>query len=407
MVQLEKMPQEFEEARNVLQQIEEAGYEAYFVGGSVRDTLLGKPIHDVDIATSAYPAEIKQIFKRTVDTGIEHGTVMVLTGEHSYEITTFRTESGYQDFRRPDQVTFVRSLKEDLMRRDFTINAFALREDRTVIDVFDGLTDLKQHKIRAVGDPKARFHEDALRMMRGVRFASQLDFVIEPQTLAAIKMNSSLLAKISVERTLVEFQKMMLGTNPNRGLADMVATRLNEYCPGLAGKGAVLQELLAYPLSQLENETQVWALLARMLQLRSAQINRFLKQWKTSNELIRHVTATVRVLSMLDSTRVDRIILFEAGADNVANAVRVAQILGHDVRGWLDTYQTLQIKSPKELAVTGKDLIANQIVTPGPQMGRILNSLKTMVINDQLPNQPEALFTAARKLGKDDWGWKH
>ncbi|MCC3237030.1 CCA tRNA nucleotidyltransferase, partial [Pediococcus acidilactici] len=232
--------------------------------------------------------------------------------------------------------------------------------------------------------------------------ASKSDFVNEPQSLAAIKMNSSLLAKISVERTLVEFQKMMLGTNPNRGLADMVATRLHEYCPGLAGKGAVLQELLAYPLSQLENETQIWALLAWMLQLRGAQINRFLKQWKTSNELIRHVTATVRVLSMLDSTGVDRIILFEAGANNVANAVRVAQILGHDAQGWLDTYQTLQIKSSKELAVTGKDLIANQIVTPGPQMGRILNSLKAMVINDQLPNQPEALFTAARKLGKDD-----
>lgn len=206
MVQIEKMPQEFEDARAVLQKIEDAGFDAFFVGGSVRDTLLNKPIHDVDIASSAYPAEIKHIFKKTVDTGIEHGTVMVIHDGEGYEVTTFRTESGYQDFRRPDQVTFVRSLKEDLMRRDFTINAFALKEDRTVIDIFDGLSDLEHKIIRAVGDPHERFHEDALRMMRAVRFASQLDFKIEAKTLKAIEENNMLLGKISVERILVEFE---------------------------------------------------------------------------------------------------------------------------------------------------------------------------------------------------------
>lgn len=122
------------------------------MGGSVRDALLGLPIHDVDIASSAYPEEIKRIFKRTVDTGIEHGTVMVLDHGTGYEVTTFRTESAYQDFRRPDHVTFVRSLAEDLKRRDFTINALAVRHDGTIIDLFDGLTDLKNRQLRAVGD---------------------------------------------------------------------------------------------------------------------------------------------------------------------------------------------------------------------------------------------------------------
>ncbi|MBW4947593.1 CCA tRNA nucleotidyltransferase, partial [Klebsiella pneumoniae] len=139
-----------------------------------RDNLLGLPIHDVDIATSAYPAEIKQIFKRTVDTGIQHGTVMILDHGNGYEVTTFRTETGYQDFRRPDSVTFVRSLEEDLKRRDFTINALAMRADGEIIDLFDGIADLKAHKIRAVGVADERFHEDALRMMRAVRFESQL-----------------------------------------------------------------------------------------------------------------------------------------------------------------------------------------------------------------------------------------
>ena len=184
---------DFKAAIPILKKIEAAGYEAYFVGGSVRDAILGLPIHDVDIASSAYPAEIKRIFKRTADTGIEHGTVMVLDHGTGYEVTTFRTESRYQDFRRPDHVTFVRSLAEDLKRRDFTINALAVRHDGTIIDLFDGLKDLQHHQLRAVGNPHERFHEDALRMMRAVRFESQLGFGIEPATKAAIADNAKLL----------------------------------------------------------------------------------------------------------------------------------------------------------------------------------------------------------------------
>ena len=166
---LTAFPNEFQRALPILQQIEAHGYEAYFVGGSVRDTLLGKAIADVDIATSAFPAEIKEIFPKTIDTGIKHGTVTVMQQGIGYEVTTFRTESGYQDFRRPDHVTFVRSLKKDLQRRDFTINALAVRADGLVIDEFDGLTDLANQTIRAVWNADERFHEDALRMMRAVR----------------------------------------------------------------------------------------------------------------------------------------------------------------------------------------------------------------------------------------------
>jgi tRNA nucleotidyltransferase (CCA-adding enzyme) len=400
MVQIEKMPQEFEEARVVLQQIENAGYEAFFVGGSVRDTLLNKPIHDVDIATSAYPAEIKQIFKKTVDTGIEHGTVMVIHEGNGYEVTTFRTESGYQDFRRPDQVTFVRSLKEDLMRRDFTINAFALREDRTVIDIFDGLTDLKQHVIRAVGNPHERFHEDALRMMRAVRFASQLDFEIEAKTLAAIAENSELLSKISVERTLVEFEKMMLGSNPNSGLNYMLKAQLNEYCPGFDGHLAQLQTLVNYDLSQLENAEQVWAIICWALQLPYQAINSFLKQWKTSNDLIKNTVEILAVLQLRDNP-VDRMVLFQAGRTNVVNAVKLAEILGFSAQEWLSIYDELQIKDAKEMALTGKDLIQKGVVTPGPQMGKILGRLKSMVVNAEVANEASALLAVAQQIQEE------
>ena len=208
-MKLKQLPREYQKAIPVLNKLEQAGFEAYFVGGSVRDILLDQPIHDVDIATSAFPEEIKQLFPKTIDIGIEHGTVLVLAEEEQYEITTFRTESTYQDYRRPDHVEFVRSLVEDLKRRDFTINAFALKEDGQIIDLFDGLADLENQILRAVGDPQERFHEDALRMMRGIRFVSQIGFTLEQETAAAIQANHSLLGKISVERINVEFINML------------------------------------------------------------------------------------------------------------------------------------------------------------------------------------------------------
>ncbi|MGO3381321.1 MAG: CCA tRNA nucleotidyltransferase, partial [Loigolactobacillus coryniformis] len=236
-MKLTQLPDEFVQALPVLQTITQAGFEAYFVGGSVRDALLGKKIHDVDIATSAYPAEIKQIFRRTIDTGIQHGTVTVMQQETAYEVTTFRTESGYQDFRRPDHVTFVRSLREDLKRRDFTINALALQHDGTIIDLFAGLTDLENKVIRAVGDPNERFHEDALRMMRAVRFESQLGFTIEANTEVAIRAQHQLLSKIAVERIHDEFVKLMLGQARYNGLVSFVQTELYQQCPDFTNAG--------------------------------------------------------------------------------------------------------------------------------------------------------------------------
>ena len=185
-MRLEKMPSEFQEALPVLEKIKEAGFEAYFVGGSVRDALLNRPIHDVDIASSAYPEEIKKIFPRTVDVGIEHGTVLVLEGQGEYEITTFRTEDVYVDYRRPSQVSFVRSLEEDLKRRDFTINALALDQKGEIVDLFNGLADMKNCTLRAVGVAAERFNEDALRIMRGFRFQAGLDFDLEELTFQAM-----------------------------------------------------------------------------------------------------------------------------------------------------------------------------------------------------------------------------
>ena len=193
----------FKEALPLLETLTTAGYEAYFVGGSVRDVILNRPIADVDIATSAYPEEVKKLFSHTIDTGIQHGTVTVMMEKEGYEITTFRTESTYQDYRRPDEVTFVRSLKEDLKRRDFTMNAIAMDQFGILHDPYQGQAAIVAQIIEAVGIADERFSEDALRMMRALRFVSQLGFTLELATKNAIKNNRALLEHIAVERFYV------------------------------------------------------------------------------------------------------------------------------------------------------------------------------------------------------------
>ena len=400
---IKHLPAIFEPARPVLQKIEDAGFEAYFVGGCVRDTILGDSIHDIDIATSAYPSEIKSIFKRTVDTGIEHGTVMILDHGTGYETTTFRTESGYQDYRRPDKVTFVRSLSEDLKRRDFTINALALRENGEVVDLFDGLGDLKKHLIKAVGDPNERFHEDALRMMRAVRFASKLDFVISTETLQGIKNNAPLLEKIAVERIRVEFEKLLMGQNPVAGLRDFIETGLYQYCPELKEQKQKLSGLLLLNNWQIENVEQAWAVIAIQLGMDTRGVSGFLKKWKTSNNLIVDVKKTLPVIHGLHNQKLEPMTLFNAGEKAVKDANQVAKLYGWAVpdRKFKDKYDSLPIKTKNDLAVNGGILMKEAGIKPGPLLGKILNMLVNQVVNGELANTQSALVEEAKRIEKE------
>ncbi len=192
------------------------GYEAYAVGGCVRDSILARRPEDWDITTSARPEEIKKLFRRTVDTGIEHGTVTVLLGKDSYEVTTYRIDGVYEDSRHPKEVRFTNKLEEDLRRRDFTINAMAYNDDVRLVDVFGGMQDLNHHLIRCVGDPAERFSEDALRILRAVRFSAQLDFPIEAGTAKAVRELAPALEKISAERIQTELVKLLISPHPEK-----------------------------------------------------------------------------------------------------------------------------------------------------------------------------------------------
>lgn len=202
------------EVSHILNTLNENHHKAYVVGGCVRDGLLLKEPTDWDITTSALPGEVKALFPRTYDTGIQHGTVTVVENDRNYEITTFRTEGAYVDHRRPEKVEFTSSIEEDLSRRDFTMNAIAFHPREGFIDPFSGKEDIQKRQIRAVGNPDLRFTEDALRMVRAVRFSAQLDFEIEKETFRAIKDHAPLLQSISAERIREELNKLLLSSHP-------------------------------------------------------------------------------------------------------------------------------------------------------------------------------------------------
>ncbi len=205
-----------ENAAKIIETLERAGHEAYVVGGCVRDSLLGRIPNDWDITTSAEPMEVKNLFKRTFDTGIQHGTVSVLMGKEIYEVTTYRIDGEYEDSRHPKEVSFTGNLEEDLKRRDFTINAMAYNPRTGLVDIFDGSTDLKNRVIRCVGKAHERFSEDALRILRALRFSAQLDYSIEQETKEAIKELAPTLRNISAERIREELEKLLTSSNPGR-----------------------------------------------------------------------------------------------------------------------------------------------------------------------------------------------
>ena len=203
-------------AARILKVLEANGYEAYVVGGCVRDSLLGKQPHDWDITTSALPLQVKALFSRTIDTGLKHGTVTIPSGREAYEVTTYRIDGEYLDGRHPSEVTFTASLREDLKRRDFTINAMAYNEKDGLQDFFDGISDLENQRIRAVGDPRKRFEEDALRILRAVRFSAQLGYTVEEGTRRAMRTLAPTLARISAERIAAELEKILVSPHPDR-----------------------------------------------------------------------------------------------------------------------------------------------------------------------------------------------
>lgn len=397
-MKINTLPQEFLDARPALKRLEDAGFEAYFVGGAVRDMILNKPIHDVDIATSAFPEEVKSLFDKTVDTGIQHGTVMILDYGEGYEITTFRTESTYTDFRRPDKVTFVRSLEEDLKRRDFTINALAMTHTGEIVDLFDGLVDLNKGIIRAVGDAEVRFTEDALRMMRALRFSAQLGFDIDLETQTALQKLAPNLEKIAVERIRVEFEKLLTGPLAAKSLQTAVDDRVIKYIPGdidLWDLSLIISDLND---NHAHSTRVAWVHLLTRSELSVKEMNYFMRVWKMSHENAKAVTLIAPVARRIKSISKFELYQVYSYQEDLLEVLHLLQTPQKIIQSVKQVFDTLPISKASELAINGGDLQIENLVQPGPKMGRVLKIVENAVVSGKIENTFESLITYVKEL---------
>ncbi|WP_026581087.1 CCA tRNA nucleotidyltransferase [Bacillus sp. J33] len=389
------MNESFLKAVPVLERIEEAGYEAYFVGGSVRDFLLGKEIADVDIAASATPEELKSIFNKTLDVGIEHGTVIVLFNGIPYEVTTFRTEAEYLDFRRPSEVQFIRSLEEDLKRRDFTMNAIAMDKSGRLIDPFNGKKDIGKKVIRTVGKPEERFSEDALRMMRAVRFFSQLSFDIDRTTFEALSSMAYLLEKIAVERKLAEFEKLLAGKNRMMALKIISETGLYKYLPQMSVFKRQLCSSADYNACGLTVE-EMWGFLVYLFGMDLPKAEFFLKNWKMPVKKTRKILSFLHWIQYRSDSEWDAFSLYHAGKESSLSAERIHNVLENseitrNTDKVLNLYHTLPIKQRSELQLTGNDLMNWFDKSPGPWIKTELEKAESAVLKGVLKNSNESI----------------
>ncbi|EAV9911622.1 CCA tRNA nucleotidyltransferase [Listeria monocytogenes] len=376
----------FLKALPVLQKLTTAGFEAYFVGGSVRDYLLNRTISDVDIATSAFPEEVKEIFQTSYDTGIAHGTVTVRENNEFYEVTTFRTEGTYEDFRRPSEVTFIRSLEEDLKRRDFTMNAIAMDEHFALQDPFSGQLAIQNKEIKAVGKASERFHEDALRMMRAVRFLSQLDFELDKETEKALESQIELLQHTSVERITVEWLKMMKGKAAKRAIELLLKVKMETYLPGLKDEKSALSEFASWDWEKRTTEESIW--LGLVVAVKPNNVNAFLKAWKLPNKTIQLVNKAYQYALNMKETWLTEELYHDGKAVfslvNELNVIRGQENNQHKVS---QAYEALPIHSKKDLAITGADLLKWSGESAGPWVKETLDKVECGVLSNEINNE--------------------
>lgn len=377
----------------ILETLNNKGFEAYIVGGCVRDILLNTKPKDWDITTSAKPVEVKSLFDRTFDTGIQHGTITVVLNKENYEVTTYRVDGEYEDGRHPKGVEFTANLQEDLLRRDFTMNAIAYHPTEGYKDFFGGQEDIKNRIIRGVGNPATRFQEDGLRMLRCVRFSAQLGFSIEECTYTALCENIQLIEKISAERIRVEMEKLWLSKYADKmvflwesGLLGCIDTKLNDE---IVGNENFRNELLKQLDTCEKIPTFVWAVVMQNYTVKEAK--KFFKKLKFDNYTMNRVCEYLKYLKipMSESYYEMRKIIGELGAEITLEIIKLQKIIGVSTLLYSgekivgDIVANSDCCVIADLAVNGETLI-NMGVEKGKKMGDILKYLL-----DEVHKKPE------------------
>ena len=435
-------------ARFIIDTLQKNGYEAYIVGGCVRDSVLGKTPNDWDITTSAKPQQIKELFKRTVDTGIMHGTVTVLIDKEGYEVTTYRVDGVYEDHRRPKEVSFTASLTEDLQRRDFTINAMAYNDSYGIVDIFGGREDLKNGVIKCVGEASKRFDEDALRILRAVRFSAQLGFEIEENTKTAMKNQAKYLKDISAERIQVELTKLITSQHPDRlvwayemGLTAIILPEFDEMMRTMQNNPYHIYNVGLHTIKAMENipplpKLRYTALLHDIAKpktkttdedgvdhffghqaLGAEMARKVLRRLKLDNDTIGYVTKLIFYhdygISDNISAKDFRRFLNKLGTENFDGyiSVRKADMAGQsdyrleerieNINRTIEMYNEAISNSYclrlNDMAIGGRELIELGM-KPGRGIGDILNKLFEMVLDDPEKNTKEILLKKAKEM---------
>lgn len=434
------------DVKYIISRLQDAGYEAYAVGGCVRDTILCREPDDWDITTSAQPYEIKSLFNPTIDTGIQHGTVTVLRNHVGYEVTTYRIDGEYEDSRHPKEVLFTSNLKEDLLRRDFTINAMAYNDTDGLVDEYNGIGDIKASIIRCVGDARERFSEDALRMMRAIRFSAQLGYSIDEGTKKAIKELYPNLKKISAERICTELTKLLVSNHPDYlrvayelGITSIILPEFDEcmrceqnnphHCYNVG-------EHLLHSMLAVENDKVLrFATLFHdfgkpvCISVDEEGVNHFkghsdesakmahdiMKRLKFDNDTLGKVEKLVKyhdvkielskkaVRKMMNKIGVELFpyLLLVKEADILAQSQFMRKEKEDEIALLWKYYDEIVEKAEcvtiKDLAISGKDLIEIGM-KPGPQLGDVLNKILEIVLDDPYKNSKECLLQIAREL---------
>ncbi|HFQ2580254.1 TPA: CCA tRNA nucleotidyltransferase [Staphylococcus aureus] len=381
----------FEQARPILEQIQDNGFEAYYVGGSVRDYVMGRNIHDIDITTSATPDEIESIFSHTIPVGKEHGTINVVFNDENYEVTTFRAEEDYVDHRRPSGVTFVRDLYEDLQRRDFTMNAIAMDTAYKLYDYFDGQQDINNRIIRTVGIAEERFQEDALRMIRCLRFQSQLSFDIAMETFEAMRTQMADIKFLSIERIVIELTKLMRGINVEESFNHIKSLKAFNYMP-------YFEQL---DMNQINVTEPIDLELLIAIVSVKFDINYSLKPLKLSNRQVKDINQYIQIMNALPSIITKeqlKMFVYDYDTNLIKNVMVAADVLkANDIQGHEplivnlqtidETLHRLPMHNRKDMMVNGGVLMAHLNAKSGPWLKDVLRQIEIAIVTGKVSNE--------------------
>lgn len=374
-------------AKLLIEKINSLGYEAYFVGGSVRDYLLKRKSFDIDISTSATPEVLMNNFK-AVPIGLKFGTVLIIFNKHKYEVTTFRKDLAYYDNRHPEGVIFSTKIEEDVQRRDFTINGLYMTKDFEIIDLVNGIDDLKNELITTIGNPDDRFREDALRMLRAFYLVSKLDFKIDKNTFLSIHKNKELIKNVSAERIYREIDKIISYDNKKEALSLLVDSALYKYLPGLSKGIKYLVD------NDVEFEKEVFFPFCFFI---NGKVDKF---WKLSNVLEKHYKNVIKLLSLKSLTLEELIKYNKQDIEVFAKINEFYKVYDLTYDKIINMYDELPITKVTELAINSEQLIEFYKKEPGPWIKDIQQELLSAIINKELDNNYSIIIEYLNK--RDD-----